>query len=342
MAEQAKGDGKEHMAHHAAVLLKVTQTMARRGIAPFPRNYELFYEALSGRNRALTKDVAALGAQPAQGQLEAIGAKYHLPGFAATTAHTAEAISKATGILTETLAKKKALVDLLQDIQPAFSAEASEAVGAAAREETAAIRMLNEAVKQLGALKSTMGAAQNLTLLDPVTGLPNRLAFSAKVGALFEEGQAPSPAALSLVTVDGLRAIGERHGAAVAEKVLKKLAPLFRKSIKKDDFVARIGVEEFAFIFHNVSIENAEAIARRIRASVEEMTLTLPNRAATSNMLSLFTGMAMSPAASGTTDLFIQAELALRAVRSGGKPGILFSSSSIDKQKKPATKSNAA
>ena len=42
---------------------QITYAMRSMGVAPIPRNYELFYEAYIGSNPALTRDLAALGSQ---------------------------------------------------------------------------------------------------------------------------------------------------------------------------------------------------------------------------------------------------------------------------------------
>ncbi|CAN7164832.1 GGDEF domain-containing protein [Pararhizobium sp. LjRoot255] len=346
MADKFRQDG--HQAQNAAVLLKVAQTMAKLGIAPFPRNYELFYDALCGQNAALTRDVASLGPEPAQSRLDEVGIKHHLPGFAAIAtenirADAAQTISAINHGLNNSIAKKEAFAALLRhfidrlETDPVagmseFADDAGrlrDAVTAFEREERAFAISMRETVAQLGGIGSDIEIMRKASIRDPVTGLANRIAFSAKLAALYDDGNAAGPAALALVTVEGLRDLGESHGAATAEKALKKLAPVFRKSVKKNDFVARIGANEFAFVFHDVSADNADAIAQRIRASVEAVEITLPNRTFTSETLSLSTGIAMALTASSSTDLFTQAELALHAVRAGGGPGVLVFSAAI-------------
>ncbi|CAN7461704.1 GGDEF domain-containing protein [Pararhizobium sp. LjRoot235] len=346
MADKFRQDG--HQAQNAAVLLKVAQTMAKLGIAPFPRNYELFYDALCRQNAALTRDVASLGAEPAQSRLDEVGIKHHLPGFAAIATENirtdaAQTISAINHGLNNSIAKKEAFAALLRqfisrlETDPVagmsdFADDAGrlrDAVTAFEREERALAVSMNETIAELGGIVSDIEIMRKASTRDPVTGLGNRIAFSAKLAALYDDGNAAGPAALALVTVEGLRGLSESHGAATAEKVLKKLAPVFRKSVKKNDFVARIGADEFAFVFHDVSADNAEAIAQRIRASVEAVEITLPNRTFTSETLSISTGIAMALTASSSTDLFTQAELALHAVRAGGRPGVLVFSAAI-------------
>ncbi len=45
------------------IAAQVTYAMRIMGIAPLPRNYELYYEAYIGSNPKLTKELAALGSQ---------------------------------------------------------------------------------------------------------------------------------------------------------------------------------------------------------------------------------------------------------------------------------------
>jgi diguanylate cyclase len=348
MADEFQHDGHGHAAQNAAILLRVAQTMAKLGVAAFPRNYELFYEALSGRNPALTRDVAALGSYPTQSRIEEIGVKFHLSGFAAIATDVirtdaARTISAVNQRLNNSIARTEAFAALLRqfiarlEADPVagmsdFSADAGrmrDAVAAFEREERAFALSMNETVAELGGIASDIETMRKASTRDATTGLANRVAFSARLAALYDNGDAVGPAALALVKVEGLRDLSDSHGAAIAEKALKKLAPVFRKSVKKNDFVARIGTDEFAFIFHDVSTDNAEAIAQRIRACVEAVQITLPNRTFTSKTLSLSTGIAMALIASSSTDLITQAELALHAVRAGGNRGVLVFSAAI-------------
>ncbi len=69
---------------------QITYAMRSMGVAPIPRNYELFYEAYIGSNPALTRDLAALGSHATQQELDALGAQYftHSPTRIFDDAHT--------------------------------------------------------------------------------------------------------------------------------------------------------------------------------------------------------------------------------------------------------------
>ena len=48
------------------VAAHITYAMRSMGVAPIPRNYELFYEAYIGSNPSLTRELAALGGKATQ------------------------------------------------------------------------------------------------------------------------------------------------------------------------------------------------------------------------------------------------------------------------------------
>ena len=218
-----------------------------------------------------------------QNQIEQIGVKYHLSGFAAIEAdtiraETARSISAVSHALKDSIAKKEVFAAMLRsfitrlETDPVagmsdFADDAArlrDAVAVFEREERAFANAMNETVTQLGGIDSDIETMRKAATRDPVTGLPNRIAFSAKLTALYDDGKAVGPAALAL----GHRRGPARHGRASwrgnRRKGAEEAGTEFRKSVKKNDFVARIGTDEFAFVFHDVSADNAEAIAQRI------------------------------------------------------------------------------
>ena len=205
MAGKTRYGGQEHLASNAAILLKVAQTMARLGIAPFPRNYELFYEAMSGHNTALTRDLTALGTHPSQPQIEQIGNAHQLPGFAAIAADeiradTGRALASLVHTLNDSIGKREAFAALLHgfitrlESDPVarmsdFAEEAGRLKNALAtfeREEKNLAHSMQETATRLRGAQSDVEALREVTTRDPVTGLANRIAFSAKLAALYD------------------------------------------------------------------------------------------------------------------------------------------------------------
>jgi diguanylate cyclase len=58
------------------VVGQIIYALRAMGVAPIPRNYQLFYEAYIGSNTSLTQQLAALGSSATQEELDAISSQY--------------------------------------------------------------------------------------------------------------------------------------------------------------------------------------------------------------------------------------------------------------------------
>ena len=58
------------------IAMTVVVTMRQMGVLGLPRNYEIFYEALTGSNHELSVELVSLGKRPKQEELDRIGHKY--------------------------------------------------------------------------------------------------------------------------------------------------------------------------------------------------------------------------------------------------------------------------
>lgn len=331
-----------------SVMGRIGQTMASLGVSPLPRNYALFYEALCGRNPDLAHELAALGPSPDAARIDELGIRHNLASHATLNADKVQAqavklLSELSGAMLEATSRKTTFVAQLQQFIERLQSDPvvgmsdfadgaallRQQAAAVLREDAGFCARISDAATQMSSMEGDIDAMRAFATRDPSTGLPNRTAFSARLAALFLETPPASHSALVLISIDGLRGIGERYGVGALEKALKKLAPTFRRSIKKNDFVGRIGLDELAFLFSDVNAANAETIVARIRASIEAMDIPLPEPAFTPERLSLSAGISMTETASSDTDLMKQAELALQAVRATGRPGQMVFSAVI-------------
>ncbi|MGI9393564.1 MAG: GGDEF domain-containing protein [Boseongicola sp.] len=87
--------------------------------------------------------------------------------------------------------------------------------------------------------------AENSSLTDVLTGLPNRRGFE-KCLAQFVEGQVPI--ALIAIDLDYFKKVNDTYGHAAGDAVLVEAASRFRKLLRKEDVIARTGGDEFLAI----------------------------------------------------------------------------------------------
>lgn len=142
----------------------------------------------------------------------------------------------------------------------------------------------------LGVIASVQGglprAANESTpdAVDPLTGLPARDAFIARIcAALAASEGARRGAAMFVVNLDNFRGINGLYGVRVGDDVLKTIGKRIRAGMRsrllsgrtpapEGDYIARLGADEFGIIIANPtpSAAAAEAFARRILKLIEE------------------------------------------------------------------------
>jgi diguanylate cyclase (GGDEF)-like protein len=104
---------------------------------------------------------------------------------------------------------------------------------------------------------------------DPLTKLFNRRFFNLYMVKLLKNKYlSGEPVSFILFDLDHFKKINDTYGHAFGDKVLKKVADILRKTLRKNDVAVRWGGEEFA-IFINGSLEDALKLARRLRETIE-------------------------------------------------------------------------
>lgn len=116
-------------------------------------------------------------------------------------------------------------------------------------------------------------ALREAASIDKLTGVSNRLhgdtvLKKARTEAI-EKNQALS---LIVADIDFFKQINDRFGHLTGDRVLRDVAQTLRKSVRTGDTVIRWGGEEFLIVLGNCGLEQAIALAERIRASVERQT----------------------------------------------------------------------
>jgi two-component system cell cycle response regulator len=83
---------------------------------------------------------------------------------------------------------------------------------------------------------------------------------------------------LSVVTadIDRLRHINEIHGHATGNAVLQHAVSLMRSSLRRADWMARYGGQEFVVVLPETHIDGAYAAAERMRRRCAEKPFALP------------------------------------------------------------------
>jgi diguanylate cyclase (GGDEF)-like protein len=128
------------------------------------------------------------------------------------------------------------------------------------------VRLLSERIEKL--LHRLDLAAHT----DSLTGLANRLAFEDAFAR--ESARAVRHGggyALLLADLDRLKEINDRFGHEAGDDAIKQVADVLRDHLRREDFAARIGGDEFAVLLPETDLVGAEQLGERLSHALCEL-----------------------------------------------------------------------
>jgi diguanylate cyclase (GGDEF)-like protein len=120
---------------------------------------------------------------------------------------------------------------------------------------------------------------ETMAATDPLTGLPNRIAFAARTGLALAEDAShrrrpnqprPGRATVLVVNLDGFRDVNDQLGHRIGDLLLVHVGGRLQESVRGQDFVARLGGDEFAILLRDADPEIGETIATRVTDAFDE------------------------------------------------------------------------
>lgn len=144
------------------------------------------------------------------------------------------------------------------------------------REQDLAERLQGLAARVASMEQEALGYREHLeeqrqkALIDPLTGLPNRAAWSEHLAQEMQAWQARGGyLSMAILDLDHFKRINDGYGHLAGDKVLKLVANVLRKRLRGSDFMARFGGEEFVLLMPQTSLEQAMQQLESLRAAVE-------------------------------------------------------------------------
>jgi diguanylate cyclase len=122
-------------------------------------------------------------------------------------------------------------------------------------------------------LKTKLQTAVNRSLKDPLTGLFNRQGWDQEIiNACHSAAVMNVSFALALVDIDNFKQINDKHGHQVGDLILSKVGKDFRESFRSEDYLARYGGDEFAFLLQTPSLDKAHKRLERMCKEISSPT----------------------------------------------------------------------
>lgn len=315
----------------------VVTTMRQLGVLGLPRNYEIFYEALTGSNKELGLAVVSLSNRPTQEELDRIGQRFfaqnhsqgiveqardaiaqELEDVASLLRSERSHIERYGKILDETssgLNRNSMSHDLLQKIVGAISVATTSTIDHGRQVATT----LSEKTAELEVVKTKLEEYKRLADTDPLTHIWNRRAFDKEIARVYNSRTGIIFNALILADIDRFKNINDRFGHPVGDKIIQLIAEIIHAGVPDGVFVARTGGEEFALIVEGASEDATFEIAERIRLLIEQTPFAGSQSGASYGAVTVSMGVCMASEADGAEDLYTKADRALYRSKVSGR-----------------------
>ncbi|MEB3755060.1 diguanylate cyclase [Acinetobacter sp. MD2(2019)] len=161
-----------------------------------------------------------------------------------------QGLSESLGSMTETLLQQK---KQLQDANSTLEQKVTE--------RTRELELANTELEKLARY-------------DVLTGLYNRRASNDYAHDLYQQWQRYQQAyTILLMDIDFFKKINDSYGHEVGDKVLQEVAKLIPMALRKTDFVARFGGEEFLVLLPATELDGAVILAERVRELIAHSTI---------------------------------------------------------------------
>lgn len=119
----------------------------------------------------------------------------------------------------------------------------------------------------LNQLQNQSTKLRDLTLEDPLTGLPNRRALQAHLASSLELARRNSqPLSLVMLDLDHFKRFNDEFGHVAGDHLLKSVSAAWTSQLRSIDMLARVGGEEFVLVLPNTGVREAESVLTRLQS----------------------------------------------------------------------------
>lgn len=130
---------------------------------------------------------------------------------------------------------------------------------------------------EIGELASVLGRMtdelKHLATTDRLTQTSNRVKFEEIISMEMDRARRYGRLlSISFFDIDFFKKVNDTYGHSAGDHVLKTMADIVKKNIRKTTYLFRWGGEEFVFVIPEADASGAGLLAERIRKAIEEYT----------------------------------------------------------------------
>ena len=112
-----------------------------------------------------------------------------------------------------------------------------------------------------------------LAVTDPLTGLSNRVTLRDTLDEAIEQNRRTG-AQMTLLSLDldHFKAVNDSLGHDAGDRVLRSVAEVLKRRMRRADKVFRLGGEEFMALLYGTDVQNARRVAEELRSKIASLT----------------------------------------------------------------------
>lgn len=121
-------------------------------------------------------------------------------------------------------------------------------------------------------LQAQLHAEQQVSLLDALTKVPNRLAYDKRIAEELQRWQRfAQPTCIAAWDIDHFKRINDNYGHKAGDRLLTIFAECLKNRMRSTDFFSRYGGEEFMMIFSGATLEQSLKLLDDMRIAVSKL-----------------------------------------------------------------------
>lgn len=314
--------------------------MERRGIAPTPTNYCIWYCHLDGTHPRLSEDILDIERRGGRFDFETsetLFQRHFVDQFhEAKLRELGEDLSGNLDWLIGRIGEADRDAAQYGERLETVSDQLTEPSGGSRAplllrqliEDTRSMRERNRSLEgelkrssdQVQQLKDNLVQAQTEALTDALTGIANRKCFDQTLIRVGRQARAEgTELALAMIDIDHFKFFNDRHGHRLGDQVLRIVGSLLKEATPEGALAARYGGEEFVLLLPGMGLAGATELVDGIRERLAAQHIRQRSTGEVLGSVTFSAGIAVREASESVERLVGRADIALYAAKQAGR-----------------------
>jgi len=229
------------------------------------RDFESYLQTLNERLSAMQENLLAAHQGHSEGRDAAQALDEELREQVGGLQHSMRQATDLTSLKKVVEARLDGLLDTVDTYRQQRSQQ-EQKLGERLQQLVSRVGSLEQAAR---GLRGHLEEQRQKALQDPLTGLPNRAAWNERLDLEFARWERyGGDLLLAVLDVDHFKRVNDGYGHLAGDRVLKIIGSELRKRLRKTDFIARFGGEEFVVLLPNTPYEAGQQLMDALRDSI--------------------------------------------------------------------------